>query len=245
MENLTKDERKALRKQEKQEWREKLEKEHLIERIKKISIWIGIGIFLVISFIAILNYSGSSTTTPNISNVPSVNGNDISYGPANASVTLIEYADFQCPACGAYHPLLKKLLADFNGKIRFVYRFFPLTTIHPHALEAAEAAYAAGLQGKFWQLHDMLYEKQSAWVDSNNVSPIFDSYAQALNLNIDKFKQDKNADSTRNAIMDEENKGVSIGIDSTPTFFINGKHISNPQSYQQFRDLISSQLHVK
>ncbi len=242
MEKLTKDERKALRKEE---WQEQMKKEQQNGLLKKISWWVGAIVVLVVAFWAIINFTGSSDQPKKLATLTSLTANDITTGPRNAKITLVEYADFQCPACGLYHPLLKKLLSDFNGRIYFVYRFFPLTSVHKNALVAAEAAYAANKQGKFWEMHDMLYETQKDWAESNNASDTFLAYAKKLNLNIDQFKKDAAADTTQSFIMSQENEGIKIGVNSTPSFFINGKQIENPQGYEAFKALLQQQLNGK
>jgi len=241
MEKLTKEERKALKKQE---WKEELQKEQRKNILNKIALWGGILAVIIISFWAIINFTGTSqNTSKQYGKLPAITTADIATGPANAMVTLVEYADFQCPACGFEHPFIKQLLNDYNGKIRFVYRFFPLTNIHRHALEASQAAYAAGKQGKFWEMHDMLFEHQTDWAQANNTQDIFFSYAKKLNLDSYQYQKDFADGKTKDFIMNEENQGETIGVNSTPTFFINGKHLeNNPQSYSEFKVVIDARL---
>ncbi|HSW97633.1 MAG TPA: thioredoxin domain-containing protein [Candidatus Saccharimonadales bacterium] len=238
MENLTKDERKALRKEE---WQEQLKKAERNKMITKIT-WIGGGIILVIAaFWAIINFTGSSGSSPQlITNMPPVNAKDLQTGDLKSNVTLTEYADFQCPGCGAYHPIIKKLLQDFKGKIHFVYRTFPLTQVHQNAMISAQNAVAANNQGKFWDMHDMLFEHQADWSTVQNPQGIFDSYAQKLGLDMDRFHKDITDAKTKKFINDEESAGLAIGINSTPTFFINGKQIVSPQTSEAFTQVIQN-----
>lgn len=236
MENLTKDERKAQRKEE---WQEQLKKEERNKMLTKIG-WIGGGVVLVIgAFWAIINFTGSSNPSEQlITDMPAVNSKDLQTGDLKSKVTLTEYADFQCPGCGAYHPLVKQLLQDFKGKIHFVYRTFPLTQVHQNAMASALAAVAANNQGKFWEMHDLLFQHQNDWNTLQNPQSVFDGYAQQLGMNIDQFHKDIADAKTKKFIMDEENAGLTIGINSTPTFFLNGKQIVSPQSYDAFKQVI-------
>lgn len=153
----------------------------------------------------------------------------------DTKVTLIEYSDFQCPACGAYYPIVKQLSQEFKN-LSVVYRHFPLAQ-HANARPAAQAAEAAGQQGKFWEMHDLLFGNQNAWSDSNTAEQIFIAYAQSLELDMEKFKTDFNSAETKNKIEADYQSGASE-IDGTPTFFLNDKKIQNPQSYEDFRSII-------
>ena len=153
----------------------------------------------------------------------------------DAKVTIIEYSDFQCPACGAYYPMVKQLGQEFKN-LAIVYRHFPLTQ-HANARPAAQAAEAAGRQGKFWEMHDMLFENQKYWSESRVVTDIFVAYAKTLGLDMEKFKNDFNSSAAKTKIESDYQSGASE-IDGTPTFFLNDKKIQNPQSYDEFRTII-------
>ncbi|OGI72699.1 hypothetical protein A3J61_00135 [Candidatus Nomurabacteria bacterium RIFCSPHIGHO2_02_FULL_38_15] len=163
-------------------------------------------------------------------------------GDANAKVTLVEYSDFQCPACAAYYPLVKKLEEKFGSQMSFTYRHFPLSQIHKNAELAAMAAEAAGLQGKFWEMHDMLFENQTAWSNNYNAKKVFIGYAEKLVLNTDQFENDLDRKDLRDKIAANYKEGVSIGINGTPSFFVNGVKITNPKSYEEFEKIISEKL---
>lgn len=210
--------------------------------MKKVAIWVGVVAIITASIWGLIALVNSPTPASNISNLPPVSTEDIATGPKDAKVILTEYADFQCPACAAYHPLVKQLLAEFPKDIYFVYRFFPLTNIHQNALLSSQAGFAANLQGKFWQMHDMIYENQKSWVNEGNAMEIFVSYAKKIKLDIDKFKKDINSDETKKFVEGELNQAISIGVNSTPTFFINGKKIQNPRSYDEFKKLVQDQI---
>lgn len=242
MEKLTKDERKEQRHQE---WEEKLQKEQKSKTMKKILLWVGIVVLLLGGFWALnvaTTYPAPTDTTN--SSLPALSSSDITTGDKNAKAVLIEYADFQCPGCGAAHPVVKQLLKDFQGKILFAYRFFPLTSIHRNAMASAEAAYAAYKQNKFWEMHDMLFENQQKWAEITDPMPTFLSYAQNLNLNIDTFKKDMADQKTKDYIDNVENQGTAAGVDSTPTFYLNKKLVT-VRSYDDFKKLIQDQLNSK
>lgn len=246
MEKITKAEKKELRKQEKQEWEVTLQKEESRKMWNRVMLW-GVVVLLIVGGLWGLINISSQPATPTISDVtkiPRVSAGDMTQGPKNAKVVLIEYADFQCPACGAYYPRVKQLQKDFNGKLLFVYRFFPLINIHRNALVSSEAGYAASKQGKFWEMHDLLFAHQADWAEKTNDEAmiLFVGYAQSLGLNIDQLKKDMSDPATSKFIMDQENKGTDNGIQGTPTFYVNYKQLENPQTYEEFKGIIASEL---
>ncbi|MDX6647516.1 MAG: hypothetical protein QOK40_3243 [Miltoncostaeaceae bacterium] len=138
-------------------------------------------------------------------------------GPADAAVTLVEYGDYECPYCGAAHPIIKEVQARMGERLRFVFRNFPITTSHPHAERAAEAAEAAASQGRFWQMHDLLYENQRRLRDQD-----LRDYAEELGLDIGLF-DNQLAEGVHAARVHEDfMSGVRSGVNGTPTFYING-----------------------
>src|SRR3990172_6194452 len=147
-------------------------------KVKELGIWAAIIAVLIGGMWLLINAvnSSPSVSTPLSIKIPEVSNQDIAIGSPSARVTLIEYSDFQCPACKAYAPLVTKLSLDFNKDLRIIYRFFPLTQIHKNAMFAAQAAYAANLQGKFWEMHDLLFENQTDWADKQ-ARDIFLNYA--------------------------------------------------------------------
>ncbi|PWU23487.1 disulfide bond formation protein DsbA [Candidatus Cerribacteria bacterium 'Amazon FNV 2010 28 9'] len=145
-----------------------------------------------------------------------------SEGPTDAKATLVEFSDFQCPACGAAEPYVEQILQKYQGKLRFVYRQFPLTSIHHNAAAAARVAEAADKQGKFWQMHDLLFQKQSEWADVLDPTPNFLSYAQVVGLNVDQFKKDVADNVTDAQVTIDEGDGNALGVNATPTFYVNG-----------------------
>ncbi len=142
---------------------------------------------------------------------------DHATGPHDAPVTLVEYGDFQCPHCGRAYPIVKDIVRTLGAKLRFVFRNFPLTRIHPEAEHAAEAAEAAEKQGAFWQMHDRLFERQFALDDDHLIE-----YATELGLNAERIRGELEAGTYAGRVRDDFMSGVKSGVNGTPTFFING-----------------------
>lgn len=138
-------------------------------------------------------------------------------GPATAPVTLVEYGDFECPYCAAAYLIVKKVQDVMDDQLRFVFRHFPLTQIHPHAEPAAEASEAAGAQGKFWEMHDLLYENQHTLDPWHLVG-----FAEELGLNRDRFVRELEDGTHRPRVREDFMSGVKSGVNGTPAFFING-----------------------
>jgi protein-disulfide isomerase len=148
---------------------------------------------------------------------PPVGPGDHILGDSGASITLLEYGDYECPYCGRAHPVVKEVLGQMSAEVRFVFRHFPLAEMHPHALAAAEAAEAAGAQGKFWEMHDMLYENQDALEPADLVG-----YAEALGLDTARFVRELAAHTHLGKVEAGFRTGVKSGVHGTPTFFIDG-----------------------
>lgn len=151
------------------------------------------------------------------------------FGNASSKVKLVEYGDFQCPGCGGAYPQLKTLSTKYQDQIAFVFRNFPLTTIHPNARAAAAAAEAAGLQGKYWEMHNQLYETQSTWesASADERTSIFLSYATQLGLNTDTFTKDLAGNAINQKISFDQALGKKANVNSTPTLFLDGQIVSD------------------
>lgn len=241
-ERLTKDERKKLRHEE---WEKQLSQAERKKKTNKILWWAG-GIALVIFsvwfLVAVMNNPSSSSTTSAALTAPGPKPTDMTYGNAKSKVVLTEYADFQCPGCGAYYPIVKQLTQNYKDKILFVYRFFPLENVHRNALQASEAGFAASKQDKFWPMHDILFEHQNDWAELTDPTSNFISYAQQVGLNVDQFKKDMTSSATESYIKSQEQAALDLGLPGTPSFFINGKQIQNPAGYDAFKQLIDNAL---
>jgi protein-disulfide isomerase len=147
-------------------------------------------------------------------------------GPPTAPVKLEEFGDFECPPCGMFHPILKQMQEEFGDKLQVTFREFPLVPTHQHALAAASAAEAAGLQGKFWEMHHMIYDHQKDWTKEFDVRPIFEGYAKQVGVDVERYKRDVDSDAVARRIMQDGNRGHSLGVKGTPTVFINGREVS-------------------
>ena len=139
-------------------------------------------------------------------------------GPPTAPVTLVEYGDYECPYCGAAYPIVEEVKRRLGDRLRFVFRNFPLGNMHPHAEHAAEAAEAAAAQGKFWEMHDELYEHQRALDDEH-----LERYAGAVGLDVERFDREMEDQMYAGRVREDFMSGVRSGVNGTPTFFINGR----------------------
>lgn len=178
-------------------------------------------------------------------NILTVRNDDWVKGPAEATITLIEYLDFECEACRAYYPTVKQLKEEYKDNIRFVVRYFPLPG-HKNSMTSALAVEAAGKQGKFWEMHDVLYENQKDWGEKAVSDPgVFEAYAKQIGLDMDKYKNDVNNNELKERINRDKNSGITLGVQGTPTFFINGERIPNPKGYEDFKSIIDGLMPEK
>lgn len=155
----------------------------------------------------------------------------------STKVTIVEFGDYQCPACAQVYPITKKVVEDYVGTVNFVFRNFPLSQ-HQNASVAAQAAEAADAQGKFWEMYDKLYEAQNNWADNNNPIDLFVSYANDLGLDVEKFKKDVLANKFSDEINQDLADGALAGVNATPTFYINGIKFEGSQNYNDFKNII-------
>jgi len=164
----------------------------------------------------------------------SQNGNiaDHTTGSDAKEILFIEYGDFQCPSCGTAFPNVKTLIEEYNDDVTFIFRNFPLTSIHPNARAASAVAEAAGLQGKYWEMHDMLYEKQNDWsgLDSSQRTTVFNGYATSLGLNMEQFQSDVASKEVNQKISFDLALGKKADVSATPTFFLDGAKLDDATS---------------
>lgn len=150
------------------------------------------------------------------------------YGKEDSPVTITEFVDFQCEACYAYYPYVKQVKEQYKDQVRFQVRYFPITSGHQFAMQAARTAEAAARQGKFWEMHDKLFEGQKQWEQTKDPTSYFDGYAKDIGLDMTKYKADF-ASSDVNAVVNKDLADVkTLGGSGTPTFAINGKKVENP-----------------
>ncbi len=147
-----------------------------------------------------------------------------SRGSQMAPVTIVEFSDFECPYCGRAHPIVQQLLREFEGRVRVVFKHYPLSA-HPHAMPAARAAVAAGNQDQFWPMHDLLFEHQRQLEEEDLIG-----YAEQLGLDMDRFRADMAATETQDRVEADKDAGREAGVEGTPTFFVNGRRFREPPS---------------
>lgn len=214
-----------------------------MDHIKKFwGIWMGIVI--VALFVVFVITSGSGSPIGALLTVDPVSAADHIFGSPTAKVVLIEYGDFECPACALYVPLVSQLEKDFSDTLAVVFRNFPLRGLHANADAAAQASEAAHLQGKFWEMHDKLYESQIEWEKKPDAKNIFTQYAGQLGLDTAKFTADMNSAAVKAIVDAAYSSATRSGLTGTPTFFLNGKQLSPTQtgSYESFKALIQAQI---
>jgi len=149
---------------------------------------------------------------------PAVNSRDHVQGDEKAKIELVEYGDFQCPHCKRAHPVLKNIQRQLGKRLRFVFRHFPLTNAHPYAMSAAVAAEAASIEGKFWEMHDLIFERQDELSDG-----IFTDWAQELALNSREFSKHLRDAELKERVQSDFESGIRSGVNGTPSLFINGR----------------------
>jgi protein-disulfide isomerase len=187
----------------------------------------------------------TAATTPRPAAPPPANlQNAHLRGRADAPLLIEEYGDFQCPPCAFFHPILKRIEGEYETQVRVAYRHYPIRSQHPHAAEAARAAEAAALQGKFWQMHDLLFEKQKDWKDTAIARPVFLNFARTLGLDVGKFTQDIDSAAVANRVLSDETQATARGVKGTPSVYLNGREIPFEviTNYDSFRATIEREL---
>lgn len=234
---LTKRERRELAREEREKERMNEDRSHRFR-----GIFVGLVIFAIIGFAGYEVYNFFTAPTPEVVVQPiQLSESDWVRGDRNSRAKLIEYGDFQCPACVNYYPLIEKLSQDINSDFAFVYRHFPLTSIHPNAMPAAKAAEAVGKQGKFWEMYKLLYEKNKEWVEEKNVKERLTIFAEELQLDKEQFLSDFDSAQVEEKVKADMLSGNTLRVNSTPTFFLNGKKIQ-PKSYEELKKLVEEEI---
>jgi protein-disulfide isomerase len=214
---------------------------------KQIKFIIGIvGLIIVVFFIAKADFKNKEVkkevTDVNQTAILEIKANDWAVGQVDAKVTLVEYLDFECEACGAYYPLTTQLKEEYKDSIRFVVRYFPLPG-HKNSRTAAHAVEAAGKQGKFWEMYGILFTNQKDWGEGQTANQEqFEKYAMEAGVNIEQWRKDVASPEVAKRVEDSYKEAVSLGLQGTPSFFLNGKKIANPQGYDAFKKLIDESL---
>lgn len=185
--------------------------------------------------------NGTGTITDGTLSTPVTSGDHIK-GSIDAPAMLVEYSDFQCPACRSAAPIVKQVSDELGDQLAVVYRHFPLRQIHPHAQLAGQAAYAAGKQGKFWEMHDELFATQSAWTNTKDAEQFFVNLAIELELDETVFRTDMNSSAAKDKVNADYTSGNTSGVRGTPTFFLNGKQLDGIGSPETLKSLILSEI---
>ncbi len=171
------------------------------------------------------------------------NGSNNVYGKADSPVQLTEYVDFQCEACYSYYPIVKEVKEKYKDKVKFQIKNFPISSAHKNSLQAAQAAQAAAKQGKFFEMHNLLFEKQKDWETDTNFRPTLDKYAKQIGLNMGQFDKDFSSDETKGIINFDLQEVTKLGGKGTPTFVLNGTMIENPgPSVEALSKLLDAEL---
>jgi protein-disulfide isomerase len=160
-----------------------------------------------------------------------------------AQLTLVEFGDYQCPSCGAYHPFVKEILNRYPKQLRLEFHHYPLISLHPNAMAAAMAAEAAGEQGHFWEMHDALFEYQAQWSNSPNAEAVFIALANRIGLNANAFMQAMRSPALQQRILKDVERAQEAKVEAVPTFFINGEQQHIKLTMEDFVQTIDAHLH--
>ncbi len=213
--------------------------------MKRTVLWIS-AIVVVMAIVAAVSWfsrkpalqSSAAVAAPASAAAPAMPPNST---PKPGEVLLVEYSDFQCPSCAVMFPLIRSIHQEFDGRIDFVFREFPLRQIHANAERAARAAEAAGQQNRFWEMADLLFKNQPVWSAMVDPMPAFEQYARSLNLDLGRFRSDYRGFVVRSKVDNDIRMGLQDGVRETPTIFLNGRHI-RPASYAALRQDVMQAL---
>ena len=210
--------------------------------MNKWAIGLAVVVFGLVTFI----YLGSRGQSLGLSSAQEVDmkisDQDWMKGNSGAQVSLVEYSDFQCPACAAYYPFVRRLEEELGEKLKVVYRQFPLISAHPNAYPAARASEAAGNQGKFWEMHDILFERQEEWSAQVDAKENFVTYAKEIGLDEAQFLADYDSDIVKDRVNEDISSGNDFEVNATPTFFLNGRKMAAPANYEGFKSLVNGEF---
>lgn len=205
----------------------------------------GVIVLITLAFAGIIFFTNDKSAAPGKDGSGSKTLTQNTIGKGTTGVTLLEYGDFECPYCGQYYPILKQVKAEFGDQIKFQFRHYPLTGPHPNAFAASRAAEAASLQGKFWEMHDLLYENQQQWSRAGDAVPVFYQYAKSLGLDEARFKKDFASSRVNDLVNADFAEGTRLGVTGTPTFYLDGKQVKIGQSLAEFQKVIKAAIAKK
>lgn len=208
--------------------------------------FLGVIAAIILVFVGIMMFGSGKSDAPGKSSNSKVLTQHV-IGEGKAGVTLIEYGDFQCQFCKDYHLTVKAVKAEYKERIHFQFRNYPLTNKHPNAFAAARAAEAADLQGKFWEMHDVLYDATNwqTWTSSADPTPLFKQYAKQLGLDIAKFEADFGSKKVNDRINADLAEGRRLKVSGTPSFFLDGKKVEIGNDITAFEKVIDEAIAKK
>jgi protein-disulfide isomerase len=206
--------------------------------------FLGVIVAVILVFVGIFAFSNNNPKTSSSKSSAGTLTQHVE-GKGSTGVTLVEYGDYECPFCGEYYPTVKQVQSEFNDQIKFQFRNFPLVSIHQNAFAGARAAEAAALQNKFWEMHDVLYQDQTQWSGASDPTTFFNQYAQQLGLNLTQFKTDYASSKVNNLINADLAEGNKLGIQGTPSFFLDGKQVQVANNVSNFETLIKAEIAKK
>lgn len=203
--------------------------------------FIGVLVAVIVIFVGLVTFNGNKAEKASGGKTSTAKLTSHIEGKGTSGVTILEYGDYQCPYCQQYAATVKQVKTQYGDKIKFQFRNFPLVSLHHNAFAAARAAEAADQQGKFWEMHDLLYETSNwqAWSEATDPTPFFKQYAGELNLNTAKFSTDFASSKVNDLINADMAEGNKLGITGTPTFFVDGKQTqiaNDPSAFQKVLD---------
>jgi protein-disulfide isomerase len=210
-------------------------------------MWVGLaGILIVLAIGAWFFARPSEGVNESVGTMADLGAVPDEWGMGNpeAKLRIVEFGDYQCPACGYYHPIVKGIMEEFSDDVYFVFRHFPLVNAHQFATMAASAAEAAGRQGKYWEMHDLIMSNQQTW-SRGMASSTFLRYARELGLNDVQFQQDVRNPEILAKIERDFNTGIQLNINSVPSFFFNGVLVQTPRSPEAFRELVIQYINAE
>lgn len=197
-------------------------------------VYMGLGA-LVLAAVLISVFRGVMQAPPSVDEVVA---SDHIKGNPDAPITIVEYSDFQCPACEVQYKSIKEIWAPIKSSVRFVYRHFPLTNIHPHAMTAAYYSEAASMQGKFWEMHDLMFENQNRWSGVKEIEPVFDGYVKQLGLDAEKFAKDLKSDAVKEKVASDMRSAKKAQAASTPSLYLNGELLRDVREGDKLKAVI-------
>ena len=213
------------------------------ETNKSLFLWGGVilGIIVFVGALALFG-SGNAGSGSNTSLSTAISSDEHTKGATDASVAIVEYSDFQCPGCASSYPMLKQLVDTFPNDVSLTYRHYPLRQIHSNAQLAGQAAEAAGMQGKFWEMHDVLFNTQAQWSTEQDPTAFFTRLAESVGLDLEQFGTDLTSKEAVDRVHADASEANKLRLPGTPSFFINGTLIDHPGSYAAFKALVEAEL---